>query len=70
MNYPHLPTVLHEVERLTGQAEQLRPFWDALLEQARAVCAQIQARIEQATGDNDPSGQTLDPDGLVSWPQP
>ncbi len=58
MNGPHIPTILHEVERLARQAEQLRPCWEELLEQAHVVSEELTRLLQeqaQAAGDADRS---------------
>jgi hypothetical protein len=70
MDSQNIRAVLQEVERVTEQAEQLRPYWDHLLEQAHAVSEQIQARIQKATDEADSSGQPLDNGGPHPQPVP
>jgi hypothetical protein len=52
-------SVLQEVEQIADRAEQFRPCWEDLLEQAHAVSEQITALVQQATGDTDPTAQPL-----------
>jgi hypothetical protein len=53
MNAGNSSSVLQEVEQIADQAEQLRPCWEDLLEQTHAICEQIVAQVQQATGDQD-----------------
>jgi CheY-like chemotaxis protein len=45
------PDVFHETERLTDQAERLRPCWDELLVLAHAVSERVREQFHKATGD-------------------
>jgi hypothetical protein len=53
--------VLHEAERITHQAEQLRPCWDELLARAHAAGEHIREQVKKAAGDSDrPAGYSTE----------